>query len=658
MYFKSSGRHNPHTGKSDWYYRLVESYRNSDGRVCHRTMLNLGFLEGEGLTIGQMNMIQKILTQRVEQVQDLLFDIPVSEDPLVNQYVETYYNRLVAEKRIDIPEENPGKKPFAKGKDLEIIDLNSIRNKDVREIGAEWLSYQAIEQLRIRAFLESQGWSDQDMRLAQTHIISRAVYPASEFETSRWIRDNSAVCEVTGYDIGKISKDRLYYIAKKLYCVKEGLEQHLSLRTNELFDIEDKIVLYDLTNTYFEGRKQGSKLAKFGRSKEKRSDTKLVVLALVVNPEGFIKYSSILQGNMSDPATLESMIENLRVKTSGSAKKALIVMDAGIATEDNLKMVKAKGYDYLCVTRSSLKNYKAEADAATVTVTDNKKQKIELCPVKSDKNTDYYLKVESHTKEIKERSMNDRFRQRFEEGLHTIAESLTKKGGVKKADKVYERIGRLKGKYPSIQRYFDIEVVVEEQPERKRKRKEENNPPGQKQIATAINWSIKKDVDINARSGVYFLRTSLDGQSQEMLWQFYNTIREIEATFRVLKTDLDLRPIYHQQDDSTMAHLYLGILAYWLVNTVRYQLKQNGINSGWKEIVRIMNTQKVVTTLAQNNVEDVIKIRRCSDPNQKVIQLYDALKFKYAPFKKKKFVVHKSELEDSQTIEQHDFWFD
>ena len=115
---------------------------------------------------------------------------------------------------------------------------------------------------------------------------------------------------------------------------------------------------------------------------------------------------------------------------------------------------------------------------------------------------------------------------------------------------------------------------------------------------------------MNARSGVYFLRTSLEGHSEEMLWQFYNTIREIEATFRVLKTDLDLRPICHKKDESTMAHLHLGILVYWVVNTVRYQLKQNGITSGWKEIVRIMNTQKAVTTLAQNHVEDVIKIRR------------------------------------------------
>jgi transposase len=637
-------RKNPETKELSGYYRLLESYRNHNGQACHRTMLSAGFLDD--LSVEQLNAIQKILTAKVANLGNPLFELPYSDDLVVLDYVERFFNRMVVEKRIDIPKDEATPKATGHGKDYQRIDINSIRNKDVREIGAEWLSYQAVGQLRIASFLEQQGWDDSDIRLALTHIISRAVYPASELKTSSWIKENSAVCEITGFDIEKVTKDQLYRISTKLYTEKEALEQYLSFRTNELFDIEDRIMLYDLTNTYFEGRKTGSALAKFGRSKEKRSDAKLVVLALVVNPEGFIKYSAILQGNMSDPATLESMIENLRVKTSGSAKKALIVMDAGIATEDNLKMVKAKGYDYLCVTRSSLKNYKVEADAATVTVTDNKKQKIELCPVKSDKNTDYYLKVESHTKELKERSMNDQFRQRFEDGLRTIADSLTKKGGVKQADKVYERIGRLKGKYPSIQRYFDVEVVVEEQPESKRKRKQENNPPEQKQIAAAINWAIKPDVDINARSGIYFLRTSLEGQSEEMLWQFYNTIREIEATFRVLKTDLDLRPIYHKKDESTMAHLHLGLLAYWVVNTIRHQLKKEGIHSGWSEIVRIMNTQKAVTTLAQNDKDEVIQIRRCTEPNQKVQKLYDALKYKYAPFVKKKSVVLKSELRE------------
>jgi len=656
MYFKVSMRKNPATEIYSGYYRLVESYRNENDRVCHRTILNAGYLDE--LNTNQLNLIQKILTAKVANNNQPLFELPITEDTRVIHYVNEFYNRMVADKRIDVLLDKPEKKPSKNGKDLQTIDVNSIRNKDVREIGSEWLSYQAMNQLQIAGFLEHQGWDQDDIQLAQSHIISRAVYPASELETSRWVKENSSVCELTGYDIEKITKDRLYRISKKLYAEKEALEQHLSVRTNELFDIEDKIMLYDLTNTYFEGRKEGSKLAQYGRSKEKRSDAKLVVLALVVNPEGFIKYSSILEGNMADSKTLEGMINKLRTKTSLSAKKALVVIDAGIATDSNLALIKEKGYDYLCVSRSSLKNYTMAAGATTLTVTDNKKQKIDLCRVKSDNNTDYYLKVESHSKELKERSMNEQFRSRFEAGLQKIADSLTKKGGVKQEDKVHQRIGRLKQKYPSIQRYFDIGVEAREDAEIKRKKKQSAAVQENKKIAVSIKWAVKEGVDINARSGVYFLRTSVQANTEVDLWQFYNTIREIEATFRVLKTDLDLRPIYHQKDESTMAHLHLGLLAYWLVNTIRHQLKKEGIHSGWREIVRTMNTQKAVTTLAQNTHDEVIMIRRCSEPNPHVRRIYDALKYTYAPFKKKKSVVHKSELHDCQFIEQQLFLSD
>ena len=653
MYFKVSMRKNPETGIYSGYYRLVESYRNHNDRVCHRTILNAGYLDE--LTTDQLNLIQKILTDKVNNHDQPLFELPYTDDATVLGYVDRFYNRMVAEKRIDVLVGKQEKKPSKNGKDIQAIDIDSIRHKDVREVGAEWLSYQAMGQLGIGTFLESQGWCEDDIKLALSHIISRAVYPASELETTRWIKENSSVCEVTGYDIERLTKDRLYQISKKLYFWKDQLEEHLSLRTNELFDIEDKIMLYDLTNTYFEGRKLGSKLAKHGRSKEKRNDAKLVVLALVVNPEGFIKYSSILEGNISDSRTLEGMIDKLRIKTSAAAKKALVVIDAGIAGEENLKMIKEKGYDYLCVSRSSLKNYKIEADATTITVTDNKKQKIDLCRVKSGRNTDYYLKVESHAKQAKESSMNEQFRSRFEAGLQKIAGSLTKKGGVKQEDKVHERIGRLKQKYPSIHRYFDIETEAKEDVGTKRKKKEAQAVQDKKKIVTSIKWAIKEGVDINARSGVYFLRTSLEANTEDVVWQFYNTIREIEATFRTLKTDLDLRPIYHQKDDSTMAHLHLGLLAYWVVNTVRHQLKKKDIHSDWREIIRTMNTQKAVTTLAQNTHDEVIMIRRCSEPNHQVRRLYDVLKYKYAPFVKKKSVVHKSELDDCQFIEQQLF---
>jgi hypothetical protein len=650
MYFKISMRTNPQTGIYSGYYRLVESYRNQFDRVCHRTILNVGYLDE--LTADQLNRIQKILTAKVNHPAKSLFDNPYSEDPVVVQYVEDLYQKMVKEKRIDVPE-NKEAKAKKYGKDIQAIDLNSITNKDVREVGAEWLSYQAMDQLQIEKFLQKQGWNEEDIKLAQTHIISRAVYPASELETARWIKENSSVCEITGYDIDKITKDQLYRISKKLYSEHIALEQHLSLRTNELFDIEDKILLYDLTNTYFEGRKVGSALAQFGRSKEKREDAKLVVLALVVNRYGFIKYSSILEGNIADCKTLEGMIDNLRIKTSASASKALVVIDAGIATDENLEMIRAKGYDYLCVSRTSLKNYAVEAGAKIVSVVDNKKQRIDLCPVKSDRNTDYYLKVESHTKEIKERSMNEHFRKGFEQGLQRIADSISKRSGVKFEDKVYERIGRLKQKYPSIHRYYEIEVDAKRLPITRANAKRFLQTP--KSIVTSVKWKIKPGVNINATSGIYFLRTSLDAQSSETIWLFYNTIREVEATFRVLKSDLDLRPIYHQKDQSTMAHLHLGLLAYWVVNTVRHQLKDKNIHSGWREIVRVMNTQKAVSTLAQNVSDQVIIIRRCSEPNQNVRKIYDAMNYKYAPFVRKKSVVHKSELEESQFIEKQFF---
>ena len=231
MYFKVSMRTNPETGVYSGYYRLVESYRNQNDRVCHRTLLNAGYLDA--LNTDQLNLIQKILTAKVNNPGKPLFELSCSSDEVVIHYVEMFYKRMVAEKRIDVAGDKHVKQASKNGKDLHLIDINSIRNKDVREIGTEWMLQQSMQQLQIASFLEQQGLSDGDIKLAQSHIIARAAYPASELETARWMKENSSVCEVTGYDINKITKDQLYRISKKLYGEKEALEQHLSLRTNE-----------------------------------------------------------------------------------------------------------------------------------------------------------------------------------------------------------------------------------------------------------------------------------------------------------------------------------------------------------------------------------------------------------------------------------------
>jgi len=341
---------------------------------------------------------------------------------------------------------------------------------------------------------------------------------------------------------------------------------------------------------------------------------------------------------MSDCKTVADLIDKLRINTSNSTKKALVVIDAGIATEDNLKMLREKGYDYLCVTRSKLKQYNIASGTAVKTIYNKKEQKITLQRVEKSDEGDFYLKVKSDAKIIKEQSMTTRFRARFEEELQKVANSLSKKSGIKTLNKVHQRIGRIKQKYPSTQKYYHIEVKANEN-----------------QIVQEVTWRIREDKDPQNEWGVYFLRTSLNINHEQIVWEIYNTIREIESSFRCLKTDLDLRPVYHQKDASTMAHLHLGLMAYTMVNTIRYQLKSKSINNSWQEIVRIANTQKLVTTSFENIHKQTIEIRKISEPEPKIKQLYEALNYTFYPFKRKKFVVHKEAPKKSQTQHSREF---
>jgi transposase len=609
MFIKPFFKYNKSTGERYSIFKLCESYRLRGG-THHRIIIGFGRLE-ELATVEQ----KKLLAVRVEE---LLVNggntlSTSNTDELVEKLARQFYIEIKQKKRYDI------KQSVA---EWETVNMSTLKNKDALEIGAEWLCKQAYDQLNISGFLRQYGWSEDKISLAATHIISRAVYPASELKTVSFIKENSAISEIIGIDKGTLTKDMLYGISHSLYAIKSPLEQYLSKRTNELFDLEDKIILYDLTNTYFEGRMKASKIARFGRSKEKRSDARIVVLAVVINCEGFLKYSNIFEGNMTDCKTLSSVIDVLSDRTSHIRRKPIVIIDAGIATDDNIAMLRRKGYDYMCVSRSTLKEYKADYAATPVQITDKRDQPIVLLKVQAIDHDDQFLWVRSCTKAMKENSMNGLLSQRFEEGIQSIQEGIAKKGGTKILNKVYERIGRLKQKYPSVHNYYDITV--------------NDNGNG---IATNISCKHKTGEDAGKQAGIYFLRTSLKGNDEKTLWSIYNVIREIEYTFRVLKTDLDLRPIYHKTDNAAMAHLHLGILAYWLVATIRYQLKQQGMHSDWREIVRTLNTQKCVTTSVVNIKEQTISIRQCTEPTKEVKKIYDLLKYSYTPFLRKKSVV-------------------
>ena len=636
MNFTSQTRYNPETGGYEKYYRLKESYRNASGRACTRILLNVGFIHG--LRPEEIRDISCGLTYKYEHQGDreLWDDQMAVYSDVVRQKIDEYWTRLVEEKKLDVIH-----RAFeaSKAKAERRIDVDTLKHTDARDIGAEWLCLQAIRQLKLEGFLRSLGWSEEQVKLAVGHLIVRTIYTPSELKSMRIMRDNSGVCELLDLAIESVTQRKVYSVADWFLKEKAKIEKYLCQTTDDLFKPTNRIMLFDLTNFYFEGRKDGSRKARFGRSKEKRSDCKLLVLALCVNTEGFIRYSSVLEGNTADPKSLPDMVDKLIATNPAGGtddQKVLVVIDAGIASQDNLDLIKAKGYNYLCVSRKALTDYEVKPDAKTVTVHDNKRQPIKLQEVHTE-GEDYYLKIDSPAKALKEESMNRSFRKRFEEGLATIAASLTKKNGTKKYEPVIKRIGKLEGRYPSIARYYHIDVEK-----------------GKDDVATSVTWTL--EIPEKQVYGTYFLRTNVRTLDEKTTWDYYNLIREIECTNRQLKTDLSLRPIYHQKDERSDAHLFLGLLSYWIVNVIRHQMKKENEKRKkadpnpkaeyptpyWTEIVRIMSTQKAVTSEAVNAMGEKVEMRICSTPTEQAADIYSMLNYKKMPFRKIKVCRTKS----------------
>lgn len=595
------------------YYRLCESIRIGT-KTRHNNLLNLGTLPG----LAEDD--RKALANRIESLYmgtgSLFFSVPDKVEALaVKFYRELREKNKVPKDKGTLPHSGQPLAP-PPAPDLETVDINSIEHDEVRELGAEWLCLQAAQELGIPGLLASQGFDAQTANKALSLLVSRAVYPASEHKTAQWMSGSSSLTELVFGEHQAISHQQLYKVGDQLYGQKDVLEAHLSTRANDLFNLSDKIVFYDLTNTYFEGRKEGSQIAQFGRSKEKRSDAKLVSLALVVNAEGFVKHSKIYEGNICEPHTLIHTIETLSSKTN--AQNPVIVMDAGISTEENLAVLKEKRFDYLCVTRSKLKDYTTQG--AALEIADNRGNKILLQHIEKEGCTDRYLYIRSEMKAVKEASIEAHYSKRYEAELLALAEAIHKKGGTKNIAKVYERLGRIKERYPASNKHYDI--VIQEKD----------------QVATLITYTRKPLPPTKQTHGVYFLRTTLKPSDEKKFWEIYNTLTEVEATFRTLKTDLSLRPVYHQKDDRTKAHIFLGVLAYMVVNTIRYKLKLQNINHDWKNIIRIMNTQKIVTTSLKNDKNQIILIKKPGQPNSEATAIYQATKYKPMPFVLKKYV--------------------
>lgn len=336
MYIRKSQQKHAKTGAVYSTYRLVESYRNAEGHVRQQTLLNLG----SHFAFPQTQW--KELADRVEEIQrgqGRLFAL----DHALEKEAERIAKLLTKQWS---NKDTRAKESNKEAPDYQSVDVNSLTHTDLRKIGAEHVAYAMAKQIKLDAILSSLRFTKRQKETAIASIISRLVYPGSELSTHRYLTQNSALDELMDTDFTDIGLENLYNISDQLLDNKESIEQCLYQTEKETFKFEEIITLYDLTNTYFEGRCVQNPKAQYGRSKEKRSDCGLVTLAMVLDSSGFPKKSKIYPGNVSEQATLKDMLEALQ-----GDKQSIIVMDAGIATEKNIEWLQQEGYRYIVVSR-------------------------------------------------------------------------------------------------------------------------------------------------------------------------------------------------------------------------------------------------------------------------------------------------------------------
>ena len=318
--------------------------------------------------------------------------------------------------------------------------------------------------------------------------------------------------------------------------------------------------------------------AEFGKSKEKRTDCPLVTLALVLDSSGFVKKRERFASSVSEPKTLANMIGQLTAKDT--AEVPTIVLDAGIATEDNVTWLKAQHYRYLVVSR---KRHRQFDESQALTIKQEGEQHIRAQRVLNAQTDEIELYCHSAQREQKERGIHERFTQRFETALRALDDGLHKKRTLKQYDKVLQRLGRLKQKYARAVQYYDISV--------------EHDPHTGN--ATAITWTRTTPAEA-AYPGVYCLRTNQAHWDERTLWQTYTMLTDLEAVFRSLKSELGLRPVFHQKTDRVSGHLFISVLAYHVVHTIRFQLKAFSIHLCWDGLRCALEGQDRITVQPQS----------------------------------------------------------
>ena len=496
MYIRRTQTRNTTTGERYFTHRLVRSERVG-GKVRQVTLLNLG----RHFAVAQADW--PTLCARLEELLS-------GQEALLGGYggllIEREAQRLAA---LLLARQSTAAAAAACGAaapvEVHSLVVDSLKLSRPRTVGVEAVGLWAMAQVEFVALLETLGLTGPQRAAVLGVILGRMAAPGSELATQRWLCERSGLGELLDVDFEAMSLMQLYRAADVLMRHREALEGALFARVSGLFGLDWSVTLYDLTNTYFEGEAASNPKAKRGHSKEKRRDCPLLTLALVLDGSGFVRRSEVFDGNVVEGTTLAGMLQRLRAPAG-----ALVVMDRGIATEDNLLWLREQGYRYLVVSRERHRQFDPNEASDLQSASG---ERVSVQRVEDAEGQEVRLYCYSQLRARKEAGISERFAERFEAALQALADGLTRPRTTKKIDKLWERIGRLKEKSHGAGQHYHIELI----------------PDASGEKAQTIRWQRHPiDGTMTTHPGVYCLRSNELTWDAEQLWRTYMMLTDLE----------------------------------------------------------------------------------------------------------------------------------
>jgi transposase len=570
--------------------QLVESYRDGEGRPRQRIVASLGKAE---LPEGSERIIARCVEEHLRGQRDF-FDDKISAEQA------EWVARIVK-----VAERTRSARVNRSEAKLDGVIVEQVETLNVVEFGPEWVGMEAWRALGLTEKLQGLGLSRRGISTAQAMVINRIIDPMSEWAFIDWV-ERTALPECLNLRISKTTKDRLYKTSDELLSHRKPIEEYLRQRGEELLGKPRSIVLYDLTNTHFEGLCGRNPKAARGKNKQKRSDCLQVAIGMAFDEYGYALAHEVFEGAISDSKTLFQILQRLEEAAPARSHKPLVILDAGLATKANLKALKEQGYSYLVnITRGSRTQYATHFETSGFEPLPGRAEdeQVEVkCITDPQAPESQLVLCRSMRRREKEKAILSKAEKRFIEDTVALQKRVGA-GRLKDPDKIQQSIGRLLQKHPRVSRFYQVEF-------------DEGTVSVERKDA-----EIEKAYQLH---GNYVLKTDQSLEA-DVLWAMYMTLLKAEAGFKMLKGTLGLRPNFHQKEDRVDGHIFITVLAYHLLCWIHTQLEKAGDRRTWRRLRGLLRTHCVVSTRFPLEDGRIVSIRKASLPDEEQIQIYTAL---------------------------------